>query len=117
MDKHDFTKVLGARIKNRRAELGITIRDLAAKTDLSASYIGDIENQRTTPNSSKLVAIASALAMPIEELLDSDETIKKDSDIYLKNHIFPNGLTYNQMNEKIKQLEKIQGIMNNNKGR
>jgi len=39
-------KSLGAYLKNRREDLGLTLRDVAAKTKIRTTYLEHIENQR-----------------------------------------------------------------------
>ena len=49
-NKYSNTKKLGIYVKNRRNELGLTIKDFAEKSNLSPAYICDIENgKRTAP--------------------------------------------------------------------
>lgn len=67
-------KSIGERIKIARKSAGLTQLELAKKTDLSRSYIGDIEKDRYNPSVSTLQLIATATNAPLEELLPSTKT-------------------------------------------
>lgn len=67
-------KSIGERIKNARKIAGLTQLELAKKTDLSRSYIGDIEKNRYNPSVSTLQLIATATNTPLEDLLPSTKT-------------------------------------------
>ena len=64
-------KSIGERIKEARKTAGLTQVELAKKTDLSRSYIGDIEKDRYNPSVSTLQLIAKATNAPLETLLPS----------------------------------------------
>ena len=67
-------KSIGERIKEARKTAGLTQVELAKKTDLSRSYIGDIEKDRYNPSVSTLQLIAKATNAPLETLLPSTKT-------------------------------------------
>lgn len=67
-------KSIGERIKDARKSAGLTQLELAKKTDLSRSYIGDIEKDRYNPSVSTLQLIATATNTPLEDLLPSTKT-------------------------------------------
>ena len=67
-------KSIGERIKDARKSAGLTQLKLAKKTDLSRSYIGDIEKDRYNPSVSTLQLIAAATNTPLEDLLPSTKT-------------------------------------------
>lgn len=67
-------KSIGERIKDARKSAGLTQLELAKKTDLSRSYIGDIEKNRYNPSVSTLQLIANATNTPLENLLPSTKT-------------------------------------------
>ncbi len=60
---------LGERVKSLRKERGWTLKDLAARTELSVSYHSDIETDRTDPALKTLVKIADAFDMKVIEVL------------------------------------------------
>jgi transcriptional regulator with XRE-family HTH domain len=59
---------LGERIRARRLELGITLRELARRVEVSAPYLTDLEAGRRHPGPEVLQRIAAALAVPPGEL-------------------------------------------------
>lgn len=55
---------LGERIRARRKELGLSLDELAAQTDLTASFLSLIERNLNNPSLDSLYRIAEALAVP-----------------------------------------------------
>lgn len=60
---------LGTNIKEARKKAGLTQMELAKLTNLSRSYIGDIEKDRYNPSLTTLKAIANALNQPLDTIL------------------------------------------------
>ena len=58
-------------IKNRREQLGLTLRALASRSGVSSSMISDVERGAKSPTISTLSALAQALGVPISALVDS----------------------------------------------
>ncbi len=58
-------------IKNRREQLGLTLRVLASRSGVSSSMISDVERGAKSPTISILYALAQALGVPISALVDS----------------------------------------------
>jgi transcriptional regulator with XRE-family HTH domain len=56
---------IGLRIRKRRADFGFSLRDLAKKADLTASFISQIERGITSPSLNSLRRIAEALEVPL----------------------------------------------------
>src|SRR4030088_2395703 len=59
---------LGQRIRTRRLELGITLRELGRRVEVSAPYLTDLEAGRRHPSPEVLQRIAAALELPAAEL-------------------------------------------------
>jgi|SRR5215469_17758973 len=59
---------LGQRIRARRTELRITLREFARRVEVSAPYLTDLEAGRRHPSPEVLHRIADALALPAPEL-------------------------------------------------
>ncbi len=57
----DRTGFSGARLRARRKELGLSLKDLAERTDLTASFLSLVERGRNTPSLGSLHRIAEAL--------------------------------------------------------
>ena len=64
---------IGRKIRDARKNAGMTQVELAKATNLSRSYIGDIEKDRYNPSVSTLQAIANALGVSPGELMGSDD--------------------------------------------
>ena len=60
---------LGAAIKDARKRAGLRQGDLAARTDLTQSYLSQIESGKKEPHLSKLRRIADVLEIPVQVLL------------------------------------------------
>ncbi|MDR3577653.1 MAG: XRE family transcriptional regulator [Anaerolineaceae bacterium] len=68
MDKifpDDEAARLGARIKAKRTELGLSLRDLAVTTELSATFLSNVERGIANPTLDSLRKISNALNTPI----------------------------------------------------
>ena len=66
-----ITVLVAQAIKNRREQLGLTLRALASKSGVSSSMISDVERGTKSPTISTLSALAQALGVPISALVDS----------------------------------------------
>ena len=62
---------LGRRIKERRPELHLSLRDVAAATDLSATFLSSLERGLANPTLESLRKVANALNTPILRMADS----------------------------------------------
>jgi transcriptional regulator with XRE-family HTH domain len=60
---------LGYRIRSRRQELGLSLRDLAGRVALTASFLSQIERDLTSPSLDSLRKISDALEVPIFHFL------------------------------------------------
>ena len=64
---------VGLRIKSRRKELDLTIRELARRTGLSASFISQVERSKTKISLDSLRLIAEHLDTPIHHFFTEPE--------------------------------------------
>ncbi|MBP7693414.1 MAG: helix-turn-helix transcriptional regulator [Anaerolineales bacterium] len=55
---------IGARLRERRKELGFSLQDLAGRTNLTASFLSLVERDRNQPSLDSLRRIADALQVP-----------------------------------------------------
>lgn len=72
MSTKDDTPNVARAVRWQRDRLGLSIRDLAARSGVSPSMISDIERQAKSPTVSTLSALAAALAVPTSALLEGD---------------------------------------------
>lgn len=118
---------IGERIKSRRKSLGWTLRRLGSECGVSATFLSDIETGKSLPSMERTAEIAKALKVPISWLLGEQQLENADDvivntfnengmlyEIFLDKHVFPNGLTYEQMCDKIKTLEKMEKLLKQN---
>ncbi|MBK0419231.1 helix-turn-helix domain-containing protein [Leucobacter sp. CSA1] len=63
---------LGRRIRERRAQLGLTLEQLAAAIDRAPSQLSAIENGKREPRLPVLRALAAALGSTVDELLSEE---------------------------------------------
>lgn len=65
---------IGKRIKEARKKAKLTQQELAQKTNLSRSYIGDIEIDRYNPSVQTLQSIAEATGISVSYLIGNSDT-------------------------------------------
>ena len=63
------TVELGRAIKRRREELGMSLRDVADATDVSASTLSRIENGTGKPDADNIARLTSWLDMPVDRVM------------------------------------------------
>jgi mannose-6-phosphate isomerase-like protein (cupin superfamily)/DNA-binding XRE family transcriptional regulator len=59
---------IGARLRARRTDRGLSLRQLTHDLDISASFLSQVENGRALPSVASLYLICSALELSIDEL-------------------------------------------------
>ena len=59
---------LGNRIKEKRAELGLTQADLAERCGVTRKTVNTVENLVFTPSALLALKLAAALGLPVEQL-------------------------------------------------
>jgi transcriptional regulator with XRE-family HTH domain len=65
------TEELGRSVKRRREEAGLSLRDLADKTGVSASTLSRIENGTGKPDADNIARLTAWLDIPMERILGS----------------------------------------------
>ena len=101
---------IGKKIRDARKNAGMTQVELAKATNLSRSYIGDIEKDRYNPSVSTLQAIAKATNVPVETLLGGASSAppapQKSSSLSERDRT-ANGGPAHASTREVHQLEKI----------
>lgn len=64
------TVELGRAIKRRREELGLSLRDVADVTEVSASTLSRIENGTGKPDADNIARLTGWLDMPIDRVMN-----------------------------------------------
>ena len=101
---------IGKKIRDARKNAGMTQVELAKATNLSRSYIGDIEKDRYNPSVSTLQAIAKATNVPVETILGGASSAppapQKSSSLSERDRTVNGGPAHASTRE-VHQLEKI----------
>jgi transcriptional regulator with XRE-family HTH domain len=61
---------LGAQVRHLRTSLGLSVRELAERTEFSPSFISQLENGTVSPSLSSLERIGEALGVGLRDLFD-----------------------------------------------
>lgn len=72
---------IGERIRARRKELGLSLRELGLLTEVSASFLSQVENNQVSPSLNSLQMIAKALQVPMFYFMSESqgsEIVRKD---------------------------------------
>ncbi len=64
---------IGKRVRRQRNKLGFTLRELAARTDLTAGFLSQLENDQISPSLNSLQNIATALQVPMFYFLENSQ--------------------------------------------
>ncbi|WP_300331988.1 cupin domain-containing protein [Fusobacterium sp.] len=80
---------IGEKIKKHRAEKGFSLRELAKKVELSASFLSQIEQGKASPSIENLKKIANNLEVKVSYLIEEEEKletflVKKDEIKYVE---------------------------------
>ncbi len=69
MDPSSLRYILGLKLRKFRQKKDLGLKDIAARADLSISYLSEIEKGRKYPKPVKLLALAQALGVSFDELV------------------------------------------------
>lgn len=72
------TAELGSAIRRRREQKGLSLRDVADETGVSASTLSRIENGTGKPDADNIARLAAWLDMPIERVLHHGHRVSGD---------------------------------------
>ena len=81
---------IGERINKKRNEKGFSLRELAGKVDLSASFLSQIEQGKASPSIENLKKIANYLEVKVSYLIEEEDEalgsfhIKKEDRKYVE---------------------------------
>ena len=76
------TVELGRAIKRRREELGLSLRDVADLTDVSASTLSRIENGTGKPDADNIARLTGWLDMPIDRVMNKNASSDVEPVVY-----------------------------------
>jgi len=69
IDKENLSYILGLKLKKARNDKGLSLKELAEQTNLSVSYLSEIEKGKKYPKPEKIISIAEVLDIPFESLV------------------------------------------------
>lgn len=74
-----FQSALGAAVKARRQELGLTQEQLANDTDLHQRWISNVETGKRNPSYASLRRLAAGLDLATSGLIAAAEAVERDA--------------------------------------
>ena len=77
-DNYVKTLELGQAIKRRREELGLSLRDVADVTGVSASTLSRIENGTGKPDADNIARLTGWLDMPMDRIMNKQSSAAND---------------------------------------
>jgi transcriptional regulator with XRE-family HTH domain len=80
---------LGKAIKRRREELKLSLRDVADKTEVSASTLSRIENGTGRPDADNIARLTQWLDMPVDRLMTKHSSKDVEPVIYYPHEATP----------------------------
>ena len=83
------TVELGRAIKRRREELGLSLRDVADVTAVSASTLSRIENGTGKPDADNIARLTNWLDMPIDRVMNKQKAADVEPVIYYPHEAMP----------------------------
>ena len=83
------TVELGRAIKRRREELGLSLRDVADVTNVSASTLSRIENGTGKPDADNIARLTGWLDMPIDRVMSKAASSDVEAVVYYPHEATP----------------------------
>ena len=83
------TVELGRAIKRRREELGLSLRDVADVTGVSASTLSRIENGTGKPDADNIARLTGWLDMPIDRVMNKQAAADVEAVVYYPHESTP----------------------------
>jgi XRE family transcriptional regulator of biofilm formation len=74
--------MIGKRVQQLRKEKGMSLTELAERAGVAKSYISSLERDiQQNPSIHFLEKIAAVLKVPVERLIDQEDTVEKDREL------------------------------------
>ncbi len=87
------TVELGRAIRRKREELGLSLRDVADETGVSASTLSRIENGTGKPDADNIARLTGWLNMPMERVMGAPRADAAEDSLASAVHYFPQEAT------------------------
>ena len=83
------TVELGRAIKRRREEMGLSLRDVADETNVSASTLLRIENGTGKPDADNISRLTTWLDMPVDRIMKNQQKSDVEAVVYYPHEATP----------------------------
>jgi transcriptional regulator with XRE-family HTH domain len=83
------TVELGRAIKRRREEMGLSLRDVADVTNVSASTLSRIENGTGKPDADNISRLTTWLDMPVDRIMKNQQSDDVEAVVYYPHEATP----------------------------
>lgn len=107
----------GARLRERRKKLGLTLKQVADKACTSKSYVWEVENKSYRPSVFHAIKLAHALNTSVEALFDPDYQEGKFNPDYLCQKPQCEANTRAMVKEYSERIAYLEGIIEGMKGK
>lgn len=87
------TVELGRAIRRKREEMGLSLRDVADETGVSASTLSRIENGTGKPDADNIARLTGWLNMPMERVMGNRQSVDGAESASAAVHYFPHEAT------------------------
>ena len=77
-------KSFGEKVRALRMQRGLTLADLAQKTQRSISLLSQIENDNISPSFSSMQTIADALEVPLAQIISQEPSAEEGDSYHIK---------------------------------
>ena len=77
-------KSFGEKVRALRMQRGLTLADLAKKTQRSISLLSQIENDNISPSFSSMQTIADALKVPLAQIISQEPSTEEGDSYHIK---------------------------------
>ncbi len=103
-------KTMGEVVREARLAADLSLRDLAKKLEISASYISDIENDRRVPSEKVMVQLARTLKLHFNDLMARAGRVGDQAERYLRHHPTA-GVLFRRISDKRLPEEELQKLL------
>ncbi len=113
----DVCRIVGRRVRERRADLGLTMEQLADAAGMSIGMLSKIENGQTSPSFSTLTALAHAARVPFTTFfrgLDEEHDavlIRRGQGLRIEHEGGGSGRTYEDLGSLRGPLREIEPVL------
>jgi transcriptional regulator with XRE-family HTH domain len=101
---------LGEVLRGARNNADLSLRDLAKKLSVTASYLSDIENDRRVPSEEVLGELAKVFNLKLDDLMALAGRVGDDGERYLKSHPSA-GVLFRRLTDQRMPEEDLQKVV------